>query len=71
MPIGPIIRRCFGPMERPVTNAYRACFVNLDRLTRLIAEVAPGGASVLEVGCGEGAMLERLAKRSPMHTYWD
>jgi 2-polyprenyl-6-hydroxyphenyl methylase/3-demethylubiquinone-9 3-methyltransferase len=65
MPIGPIIRRCFGPLERPVTDLYRACFVNLGRFVRLVAEVAPGARDILEVGCGEGAVLERLAQAYP------
>jgi 2-polyprenyl-6-hydroxyphenyl methylase/3-demethylubiquinone-9 3-methyltransferase len=65
MPIGPFVRRCFGPLERPVTNLYRGCFVDLGRLGRLIAEVAPGARDILEIGCGEGALTERLAQVYP------
>jgi 2-polyprenyl-6-hydroxyphenyl methylase/3-demethylubiquinone-9 3-methyltransferase len=65
MPVGPLIRRCLGPLERPVTDLYRAAFINLDRFARLVHQSAPDAQQILEVGCGEGAVLERLATLYP------
>src|SRR5262245_55263677 len=65
MPIGPFIRRCLGPLERPVTDLYRAGFINLGRFVRLVHETAPDAEHILEVGCGEGTVLERLALLYP------
>jgi 2-polyprenyl-3-methyl-5-hydroxy-6-metoxy-1,4-benzoquinol methylase len=65
MPIGPFVRRLFGPYERQVTDAYRRMFVDLDDWTARIGSWMPHAERILEVGCGEGAMTERLAKRYP------
>jgi 2-polyprenyl-6-hydroxyphenyl methylase/3-demethylubiquinone-9 3-methyltransferase len=65
MSIGPLVRRCLGPLERPVTDLYRAGFINLDRFVRLVRDLAPDARQILEVGCGEGAVLERLARLYP------
>ena len=48
-----------------MTDLYRGCFVNLGRIARLIREIAPGARDILEIGCGEGALLERLARAYP------
>jgi 2-polyprenyl-6-hydroxyphenyl methylase/3-demethylubiquinone-9 3-methyltransferase len=65
MPIGPFVRRCLGPLERPATDLYRAGFINLGRFVRLVHDTAPNAGQILEVGCGEGAVLERLAPLYP------
>jgi 2-polyprenyl-6-hydroxyphenyl methylase/3-demethylubiquinone-9 3-methyltransferase len=66
--IGSTVRRAFGPYERHVAEWYRRIFVDLDDLTRQIREwVNP--TSILEIGCGEGALAERLARGYPAARY--
>src|SRR5258708_2299555 len=64
MPLGPRLRGLLGPIERPVANLYRACFVDVGDLARQIREWAPAG-SILEVGCGEGALTEKISLLYP------
>jgi 2-polyprenyl-3-methyl-5-hydroxy-6-metoxy-1,4-benzoquinol methylase len=68
MPPGALIRRLFGPYEHQVAEAYRHIFVNLDDFARLIQRWVPQTQRVLEVGCGEGAMTERITKIYPAAT---
>jgi len=60
MPIGPAVRRFFGPYERDISSIYRRIFIDLDDWLETIRAWAPSAREVLEVGCGEGAMTERL-----------
>ena len=60
MAIGPRFRAWLGPLEVPAANLYRACFVDLGHLARQVREWTPA-ASILEIGCGEGALTERLS----------
>ena len=62
---GAIIRRMFGPYERQISEAYRRMFIDLDRFTALIQAWRPAPQRILEVGCGEGAMTERLSRAYP------
>ncbi len=62
---GPLIRRLFGPYERGVAESYRRIFVNLDELAALMRRWVPQAQKILEVGCGEGAMTERIARTYP------
>ena len=60
MTIGSSVRRVLGPrLERAAADRYRRLFVDLDALAATIAGLGPFG-SVIEVGCGEGALLSRL-----------
>jgi 2-polyprenyl-3-methyl-5-hydroxy-6-metoxy-1,4-benzoquinol methylase len=68
MPTGPVIRKLFGPYERSVTEAYRRIFVDLDDLARLMKAWVPEARRILEVGCGEGAMTERIIHAYPSAT---
>ena len=65
MGIGPRLRRSFGRHERVVAGAYRSLFVDLDALAASIARHVPSAASILEIGCGDGAVTERLAATYP------
>jgi 2-polyprenyl-6-hydroxyphenyl methylase/3-demethylubiquinone-9 3-methyltransferase len=65
MPIGAFIRSLFGPYERQISNAYRAIYVNLDDFVSRVVRWSPSPARILEVGCGEGAVTERLCKAYP------
>jgi 2-polyprenyl-3-methyl-5-hydroxy-6-metoxy-1,4-benzoquinol methylase len=64
MPIGPIVRQKLGPLERPISEFYRGIFVNLDAFVDQI-EHWTSGSNILELGCGEGAVVERLARKYP------
>jgi 2-polyprenyl-6-hydroxyphenyl methylase/3-demethylubiquinone-9 3-methyltransferase len=66
--IGATIRRAFGPYERHVAEAYRRIFINLDDLAgRIRSWCAP--QSIVEIGCGEGALAERLMRDFPTASY--
>lgn len=65
MSIGAQIRRWFGPREADVSNLYRACFFDLGTFTRSIKRWLPDAGRILEIGCGEGAICERLAALYP------
>jgi 2-polyprenyl-6-hydroxyphenyl methylase/3-demethylubiquinone-9 3-methyltransferase len=60
IPIGPTVRRLLGPLERDVSNLYRAVFLDPGDWVRTIRQWAPTADRILEVGCGEGAMTELL-----------
>ena len=64
MAIGPFIRQLLGSFERPVSEIYRAIFVDLLELARKIKDRVPA-ENILEIGCGEGALTEYLAKIYP------
>lgn len=67
MAIGPKIRGLLGPFERPVSDIYRNMFMNLRSLRRKVEEWLPheGSNFILEVGCGEGVIIEILAEIFP------
>ncbi|QJB68529.1 class I SAM-dependent methyltransferase [Parasphingorhabdus halotolerans] len=65
MPIGPIVRQMFGPFEHHIAALYRAIFVDIGAYADRIAQWVPGASNILEVGCGEGAVTEHLAKIYP------
>ncbi len=65
MGIGPIVRRLFGRHERALSELYRSIYVDLDAYVDQIAAWVPNPQRILEVGCGEGAVTERLARRYP------
>ena len=68
MSIGATIRHSFGPYERQVAELYRGMFVNLEDLAGKIRTwSAP--QRVLEIGCGEGALAERVARDFPQSDY--
>lgn len=65
MAVGAFVRKCFGPFEPQVADAYRSLFIDLDDWTTQVKTVCPAPRRILEVGCGEGAMTERLAIAFP------
>lgn len=69
--IGSTIRRAFGPYERQVAEAYRRIFIDLDDLAGAIRArlSATPPARILEIGCGEGALAERLVRDWPEARY--
>ncbi len=65
---GPLVRRLFGPHEHKVAEAYRHIFVDLDNFAQLVRAWVPQARRILEVGCGEGAMTERIIRSYPTAT---
>jgi len=65
---GPLIRMLFGPYEHSVAEAYRRIFVDLDEFAELMRMWVPQAQRILEVGCGEGAMTERIVRTYPAAT---
>jgi 2-polyprenyl-6-hydroxyphenyl methylase/3-demethylubiquinone-9 3-methyltransferase len=51
-------------LEIPVTNAYRAQFVDLQAVASIVRGLGDADR-ILEVGCGEGALCEQLALAYP------
>jgi 2-polyprenyl-6-hydroxyphenyl methylase/3-demethylubiquinone-9 3-methyltransferase len=66
MPLGPAVRGLFGRHEHRVAALYRAIFVDIDAYARQIGDWVPAARRILEVGCGEGAVTERLVRLYPV-----
>lgn len=64
MAIGLFIRQMLGPLERPASEIYRGLFVDHPALVCQIKHWVPA-SKILEVGCGEGSMTERIVKTYP------
>jgi 2-polyprenyl-3-methyl-5-hydroxy-6-metoxy-1,4-benzoquinol methylase len=64
MSIGPFIRQMLGPLEKPISEIYRGIFVDLTAFVGQIQQWTPA-SNILELGCGEGAVIERLVKAFP------
>jgi 2-polyprenyl-3-methyl-5-hydroxy-6-metoxy-1,4-benzoquinol methylase len=65
MKIGASIRRMFGPYERRISEAYRSIYLDIDEFVEQVRRWSPYPHRVLEVGCGEGAVTERLHSAFP------
>lgn len=65
MPIGPVVRRMFGRHEHLVAALYRSMFIDVGAFSRQIGMWVPQARRILEVGCGEGAVTERLVHLYP------
>lgn len=67
MGIGAAVRRAAGPFEPALANAYRALFFDVaDFAARLVGLSQDRGIhTVVEVGCGEGALISELVLRLP------
>jgi 2-polyprenyl-3-methyl-5-hydroxy-6-metoxy-1,4-benzoquinol methylase len=63
--IGPLIRRAFGRHERRISEIYRGIFVDLDAFVASILSNVTAPSTVLEIGCGDGMVTERLARAFP------
>jgi SAM-dependent methyltransferase len=62
---GPSIRRMFGPYERWAAETYRRIFIDLDDFVEWIRDRVPQPHRILEIGCGEGAVTDRLVTAFP------
>lgn len=64
MSIGPTVRRMLGPIEAPISSAYRSMFINVGELGKAI-DAVPFGSRVLEVGVGDGMIASQIIERRP------
>ena len=64
MPLGPAVRSAFGPYEIYVADAWRRMWMNMDSLCDFVRSQVETD-TILEVGCGEGAITSRLLQRYP------
>jgi 2-polyprenyl-3-methyl-5-hydroxy-6-metoxy-1,4-benzoquinol methylase len=65
MGIGPRVRRCFGRYEVHIAEFYRSLWVDLGLFTRAVRRWFPDARNILEIGCGEGAVCQRMSKLFP------
>jgi hypothetical protein len=62
---GHLARRVLGRHFEPVGNVYRRLFVDLNKIAELFDNLMPQGAMVLDIGGGDGALVNRLLDRRP------
>jgi 2-polyprenyl-3-methyl-5-hydroxy-6-metoxy-1,4-benzoquinol methylase len=68
MKLGPLVRRMFGPFERQVSESYRSIYFDIDAFVEMVHTWRPTASKILEVGCGEGAITQRLNAAYPIAT---
>jgi 2-polyprenyl-3-methyl-5-hydroxy-6-metoxy-1,4-benzoquinol methylase len=62
---GQIARKVLGRHFEPVGNAYRRIFVDLNKIAEALDNLIPKGSRILDVGGGDGALIDRLLDRRP------
>lgn len=62
---GQIARRLLGKHFIPLGNIYRRIFVDLERVVDVFEHELPENARVLDIGGGDGALVDRLLNRRP------
>lgn len=62
---GRIVRRLTGRHFNRLGDAYRRIFVDLDKVVATFAAVIPAGARVIDIGGGDGAVIEKLLTARP------
>jgi 2-polyprenyl-3-methyl-5-hydroxy-6-metoxy-1,4-benzoquinol methylase len=55
----------FGPFEPRISATYRSIYLDMDAFIELMQRWKPAATKILEVGCGEGAVTERLRTTYP------
>jgi 2-polyprenyl-6-hydroxyphenyl methylase/3-demethylubiquinone-9 3-methyltransferase len=60
MNLGPFIRGLFGRYERRISEGYRSIYIDMDAFVDQMRQWKPNAKRILEVGCGEGAVTQRL-----------
>lgn len=69
MRIGPAVRSRLGRFEIPAADAYRSIFINLEDTARVLASATREVKRILEVGCGDGSLAQRLVQAFPGAEY--
>jgi 2-polyprenyl-3-methyl-5-hydroxy-6-metoxy-1,4-benzoquinol methylase len=67
--IGPAVRRRLGRFETTVAEAYRTVFFNVDDFGRVTRSLVPSAARILEIGCGDGSVADRVSRLYPLADY--
>jgi 2-polyprenyl-3-methyl-5-hydroxy-6-metoxy-1,4-benzoquinol methylase len=62
--LGPRLRSHFGRYEKPLTEIYRRIYMSLDAFAEAVGSRIKA-VRILEVGCGEGMLTERLHRIYP------
>ena len=62
---GKLARRILGRYTVPVGNVYRRIFVNLNLIAEEFDRAIPKNAHILDIGGGDGALIEFLLNRRP------
>ncbi len=65
MKLGPTIRRMFGRHERQVSEVYRSLYMDFNALVEQMRLWNSDAQKILEVGCGEGTVTQRLRAAYP------
>lgn len=52
-----------------MAEAYRAMFINLDDFLGTVLRLVPDASRILEIGCGDGAVADRVARYYPSARY--
>lgn len=65
MSLGSIVRGIAGPFERKLCAAYRSFFVDVARCTESISVAIPASARVIDVGGGDGEVINLLLSLRP------
>lgn len=52
-----------GPLEPALADAYRSFFFDIEAFADEVAKIAADAERVVEIGCGEGALISAMAKR--------
>src|SRR4051794_25701463 len=65
---GTAVRTRLGRWELPAAELYRSAFINLDDLAASLASLGPV-KRILEIGCGDGSMADRLCAAYPDAEY--
>lgn len=65
MALGALIRKLAGPFERPLCDAYRSFFLNVGRCAQQLQTAIPAGCHLIDVGGGDGAVLNAILRVRP------
>ena len=68
MAIGPLVRHALGSHERRISEIYRGVFVDLDAFVASVRDGVEAPREILEIGCGDGLVTERLVRAFPHST---
>lgn len=69
MALGPTVRRNLGRLEQPAAETYRQLFFNVDHFAEIVVSWVPHVRRVLEIGCGDGAVADRITAGYPQAEY--